>query len=333
MKVGAPRGAVDHVRQSSYSRPGRHAPLLTNAISGEGHLVQRLSMLARNVIVHYRASGESLPGATAGDIHLRRLEDILETDQSRHGSPLTAPRKITERVQGCCRDHTLFCVGALRQLGVPARSRVGFATYLSPTWNHDHVIVEVWMEGRWRRFDPEIADPFDALPTPMDIPAGPGAPFLSAAQVWLGHRDGSLDAARFGVAEGSPLAGDWFVFNYVIDEVAHRFGDELLLWDLWGAKVNDVSRARPGDLDLIDHVARLLLASDEGDQQAEHDLLALYTEDARLHPGRSIARSGQRIAVTDDRPAGSAAQERVSGIPGVRRVGHDDPGGCLSRSR
>ncbi len=273
---------IDHARHTVYSHPGRHAARLQDALAGETGLIENVSALARNAIVHYRASGETLPEASSDDIQLRWLEDILEADQRRHPAPLTVPRDLTQRVQGCCRDHTLLCVGALRELGIPARSRIGFAGYFSPTWHHDHVIVEARLEDRWVRFDPELDRPTEA------------DPFLTAAQVWLGHRDGTLDVTRFGTFEGSPIAGDWFVFNYVIDEVAHRFGDELLLWDLWGAKVRDLAEARPADLTLIDQVARLLLASDAGDQDAERELLTRYRQDPRLHPGGSVVQLDPR---------------------------------------
>lgn len=188
---------------------------------------------------HSRAQADALPAATADDISLRWVEAILAVDQSRHPSPLTVDRPPGQRVQGCCRDHSLLAVAVLRHHGIPARSRVGFAGYLSGTgWHHDHVVAEAWVDGRWRRFDPEFADATAAVGTlrdTSDIPAGPTSPFLTAAHVWRGHRSGVLDVDRFGVAEDVPIAGDWFVHSYVIQEVAHRFGDELLLWDQWGA--------------------------------------------------------------------------------------------------
>src|ERR687898_951834 len=79
----------------------------------------------------------------------------------------TAHRRTEDLVQGCCRDHTLLAVAALRHHGMPARSRVGFASYLSlTTWHHDHVIVEAWLGGRWRRFDTELAAPVPRLAGP-----------------------------------------------------------------------------------------------------------------------------------------------------------------------
>jgi hypothetical protein len=78
-------------------------------------------------IVHYRAQAADLLDDTRDDIHLRWLADQLVTDQRRHPYPLGVARPVEERLQGCCRDHTLFAVAVLHQHGVPARSRVGLA--------------------------------------------------------------------------------------------------------------------------------------------------------------------------------------------------------------
>ena len=234
------------------------------------------------------AQAAELPESTRDDISLRWADAIFEADQLRNHAPLTVDRPVRNRVQGCCRDHTLLALSALRHRAVPARSRVGFATYFSPTWNHDHVIVEAWLDGRWRRFDPEIAAPLPRLADPTDIAPGPDSPFLTAAHVWLAHRAGSIDVRRFGVDEGLGIDGEWFVFGYVIAEVAHRFGDELLLWDSWGAQTRSLVDAPADDIALVDEIARLLVRADEGDLSAERELLSRYQEDVRLYPGRNI---------------------------------------------
>ncbi|MEA3019276.1 MAG: hypothetical protein QOI47_800, partial [Actinomycetota bacterium] len=266
---------IDHSVQTAYSDPGSWAPLLDDVEP----TVEGVSAMARNVVAHYRASADQLPESSRDDISLRWVDAILATDQSRHQRPLADDRPIGDRVQGCCRDHTLLAVSALRHHGVRARSRVGFASYFSPTWYHDHVIVEAWLNGRWRRFDPELDAPRAALVDPTDIPHDATSPFLTAAQAWLGHRSGSLDVTRFGVEEGLGINGDWFVHGYVIAEVAHRFGDELLLWDRWGAMTSDLVHAPPDDITLVDDIARLLLLADDGDLAAERELLRRYRED------------------------------------------------------
>jgi hypothetical protein len=271
---------VDYAAHSTYSDPGRLGHLLGATPTD----VTALSEVARNVIAHYRVQAADLPESTRNEIDLRWLADILAADQSRNPRDLTAERPVASRVQGCCRDHTLFCVGALRQHGIPARSRVGFATYFQPGWNHDHVIVEVHDGDRWRRFDSELTpEGFDF--DPYDIAAGPEAPFRSAAEAWQGHRAGVLDADTFGVDPELPFRGEWFVRDEVLLQLAHRYKDEVLLWDGWGVMGPD---ADEGVNTLIDEVAALLVAADGGDERAEEQLLRRYREDERLHPGDTI---------------------------------------------
>lgn len=154
------RSVFDHSAHTAFSDPGRHAGLLAQLPTDPAPL----SEVARNVIVHYRASGHVLPVDTRNDINARRLENILDADQSQHRQSLQEPRELTGRVQGCCRDHTLFCFGALRARWIAARSRVGFAGYFVDGWHHDHVIVEAWLDDRWVRFDSELDRPRALLP-------------------------------------------------------------------------------------------------------------------------------------------------------------------------
>ena len=230
--------AFDPARHTAYSDPGGLGALL-GAVPADPAAI---SEVARNLVVHYRASGHELPADTVADINLCWLDAILETDQRRHGRPPAEPRDPQQRVQGCCRDHTLFAVGVLRQHGVRSRSRVGFAGYFSP---------------------------------------GHHAPFETAAEAWRRYRAGELDPATYAVEPGSEIGGPWFIRNYVFLEVAHRYGDELLLWDGWGAMTGP-GPAEPADLELADDVAALLVAADEGDEAA---LYQRYLADSRLHPG------------------------------------------------
>ena len=275
---------ADYVRQSSYSDPGRHAGLFDDVPP----TIASVSAMSRNIVVHYRAAGVDLPPQSRPDVDLRWIEEILTTDQDRHHVPLDTERPAANRVQGCCRDHSLLAIAALRHHGVPARSRVGFASYLVDDWHVDHVVVEVWVEGCWRRFDPEVAESLPALPDPTDITPSSDGPFLTAAQVWHGHRAGALDVGRFGVVDYTALQGESFVYAKVLCELAHRFGDELLLWDRWGAMNPHQFDAPLQDIDLIDQVAGLLIRADTGDTVAERELLARYRHDPRLHPGSSI---------------------------------------------
>jgi len=264
-------------RHTPYSDPGRHRRLLADLDGGPA----ALCAAARNVIAHYRADWDELPEQRRHEVDSRWLERILDVDQARRAQPLTAPRSVPERVAGCCRDHTLFVVGALREHAVPARSRVGFAGYLTPGFHHDHVVVEHRSGDRWVRTDPELPDGAGVGFDPRDMPTGPGAPFETAAEVWRGHRAGELDAGLYGVWPGSPLRGPDFVAHYVVYEVAHRFGDELLLWDDWeGLHAPDPA--------WLDDLAALLVAADAGVAGAEEHLATLHAHDGRLRPAGTV---------------------------------------------
>src|SRR3954468_4721673 len=97
-RTGAVRAGVDHSVHTPYSDPGEHAALLVGLPTNPAALAE----VARNVIVHYRASGFDLPVETRDEINARWLQDILDADQRQHRRPLTAPRDVTGRVQGCC---------------------------------------------------------------------------------------------------------------------------------------------------------------------------------------------------------------------------------------
>ncbi|MGW2624818.1 transglutaminase domain-containing protein [Micromonospora taraxaci] len=272
---------IDNYRQhSSYSDPGRHAALL-DAVPAD---IATVAATVRNVIVHYRAGGVELPPDRLEEVNCRWVDRILDTDQSRFPLPLAAERPAADRVAGCCRDHTMLSVAVLRQHGIPSRSRVGFASYFVPGWHHDHVLVEYWDGHRWVWADPELDPAGDWGFDGYDIDPKAGL-FDSAARVWSAYRAGSIDPEVYGVSPELPIRGDWFIHDYVLIELAHRQQDELLLWDRFGAMTEDLTTA---DLTLVDEIAALLLAADDGDEAAEKVLAERYASDARLRPGPQV---------------------------------------------
>jgi hypothetical protein len=262
---------VDWRRQTRFSDPGRHASLLDPLPAD----VAGIGAVVRNIYVHYRASGIDFPPDRLAEVDNRTVERILATDRSRTAAPLADPRAPADRVAGCCRDATLLTVAALRAKGIPARSRVGFADYLMPGFHCDHVVTEVFDGGRWIATDTGVDR--------AEVPLGPGG-LRTAAQVWTAYRRGEVDPDTFGVAPRLPFRGAWLISNYVIFELAHRRGDELLLWDCWGA----VSTELGDDLEVIDEIAALLLEADAGDAAAERELARRYAGDPRLRPGERV---------------------------------------------
>ncbi|NUR71865.1 MAG: transglutaminase domain-containing protein [Hamadaea sp.] len=278
-----------YASHSAYSDPGRFAKLLDELPAD----LPGLTAAVRNTIIHYRHSGEKLPDEHFMEINNRWVERILETDQQRHPYALTEPREVTDRVLGCCRDYTLLTVAALRQHGIPARSRIGFASYFREDYLHDHVVVEYWNGERWVWLDNQL-DPADWPSLDVhDLPRpATGAPFVTAAEAWTAYRRGETDPWKYGIGPGQPIGGPWFLFDYVLIELAHRQREEILLWDGFGMMSGDfadeVSSEDPRVI-LADEIAALLIAADNGSEEAERELSERFAADDRLHPrGRVI---------------------------------------------
>lgn len=268
-----------------YTDPGPYADLLARVPPR----IQELSAVARNLIIHYRASGLELPAETKDDINARWIAAILDLDQQRHPQPLDVDRDPLTRVQGCCRDHSLFSAAVLRQHGIPARIRYGFSHYFIPDYHVDHVIVETWLpqERRWLRFDPEVAEPMERLATPQDIPHGPDAPFTTAAESWQAYRSGTIDPQTYGVGPGVPVGGDWFMQGAVFYDAAFRAGTELLLWDGWAA-LSGPDGVTEEEARTADELAELIIAADAGDADAERRLIDRVRTDPGVGPGSTV---------------------------------------------
>jgi hypothetical protein len=268
---------MDYIAQTPYSDPGIHAALF-DALPPD---IPGLTAVIRNLVIHYRGGGIEFTGERYEEINHRWVEAMLATDQKRNGTPLATPREPVDRIVGCCRDYTLLTVSALRHKGIPARSRIGFSNYFADGFNHDHVVAEYWNGDRWVMGDAQLEPGPPWKFDPQDMTPGF---FWSAAEVWLGYRAGELDGDAFGVDPALPLRGGWFIRNYVFFQLAHLQGDELLLWDSWGAMSGDLD----GDLELTDQIATLLVASDNGDVAATEELATRYAADPNLHPGGKV---------------------------------------------
>jgi hypothetical protein len=293
---------MDYTRQTRFSDPGHHLSRLAalTAATNSSEVVAGIGAAVRNLLVHYRASGLDFPPARLAEIDSRWVETMLDTLPP--DAPWDQPLPAEQRIVGCCRDFTLLTVAALRARGIPARSRVGFADYFDAGFHVDHVITEFHDGDRWKATDTQL-DPAAGFPVDAsDVPLGPGG-LRTAAQCWLAFRRGEIDPETYGVGPGVPLRGPVMIRKYVLTELAHRRGDETLLWDFWGADKSligdlgdrslieawpDLPSWDSGDVGLIDEIAALLVSSDTGDSSAESRLAVLYATDPRVHVGDTV---------------------------------------------
>ncbi|MEV0639594.1 transglutaminase-like domain-containing protein [Streptomyces sp. NPDC050619] len=235
-----PEALVFYATQSTFSDPGD----LARHYAGLPQEPAQLARISRDLLIH-RVEGD-LFGHTHptdrlhNDAESRYVDDILRILVERNDAPLSVRRAPGDRFVGTCRDFTLLHCSLLRQAGIPARLRSGFADYFASTGFHgDHVVTEYWDEERgWLLADAQLADPvitanwpvdFD----PMDVPRDR---FLVAGEAWRAIREHGADEKTFGLhpPEEGPFHGERFVAGNIRLDLAALNKVETLLWDVWG---------------------------------------------------------------------------------------------------
>ncbi|MFT4041051.1 MAG: transglutaminase-like domain-containing protein [Thermomicrobiales bacterium] len=203
-----------------------------------------LRALARPLVAHYRADdleAFGIPPERLSEIDTRFAAAMLARLQEMDAAPLSPERAPATRLVGCCRDHTVLYLTLLREAGIPARARVGFASYFVPGWWLDHVVAEVWdaAEGRWRLIDAEISDiwldrsdgaELDTLDLARDR-------FVVAGEAWQACRSGAADSERFVVAPDLdvPVTRGWHQLRHnLVQDLVALTRREMILWDTWG---------------------------------------------------------------------------------------------------
>jgi hypothetical protein len=260
---------------------GKHAPLFSDLPDD----IPALCKVVQGLLLHEgwaRMYGVTMPEDRALESGIRtvsgKLERILQLDER----PLASPRPAQQRLFGVCRDFALLLTALLRQKGIPARLRFGFATYFNPPDLHgygEHVVTEYWhaRERRWALADAQLDElqckavriAFDPCDVPRDV-------YLSADVAWQRCRSGEANPKEFGFLPG--YTGLWYVKAHLARDVAALNKVEMLCWDYWGIFERRDADWPAEDLALLDRVAQLSRAGDE----AFGELRSLYHQDMRL---------------------------------------------------
>ena len=257
-----------YATQSRVTDPGQFASLARRVADD----LPAMRAAAQQLVFHYRAGGDfaenGIGASRISEIDTRYAEDMLARLRQLADQPLDQPRQPSQRVVGCCRDFTVLFLSIARAHAVPARARVGFATYFVPGWYIDHVVAEVWdaRKGRWRLVDPELTDDFTDSADghridPLDLPA---TKFLTGARAWQVCRAGTADVGKFVVDPGldiPPTRGWPYVRHNLVHDLASLAKHEMVLWDNWG--ISDIDGApSPEQLALLDALAAAISSDD-----------------------------------------------------------------------
>ncbi len=136
------------------------------------------------------------------EIKIRKITRQFKRIQELDNSPFTTPRPPDRRLVGTCRDYAAFLTSFLRYKGIPARMRVGFATYLMPGQYIDHYLCQYWddKQNLWVIVDAQIDDlmcrAMNITFNTCDVPEGL---FLPGGQAWRMYREGKVNPDLFGI--------------------------------------------------------------------------------------------------------------------------------------
>jgi hypothetical protein len=223
----------DDVQHTRWSAPGAQRERLSELPSSPTALADVLE----NFVTIYgsaKARGLDVSREAEEDRNLRSVARLLETACARDPRPLTARRAAADYLYGTCHDFALLAASALRESGIAARLRVGFASYLRPGRWEDHWVCEHKASGQWAIFDAGLnARARAAMSITFDGANIPKSHWQSAAAVWHRIDAGEIDAAVCGISFAS-LSGKWFVARSMLQDAAALAGIETLPWDNWG---------------------------------------------------------------------------------------------------
>lgn len=208
-----------------------------------------------------------LPEERMAENQVRPAARLLEILTGLDPAPVDVPRPPERRVVGTCRHFAVLACALLRERGVAARVRCGFATYFQPGQGLDHWIVEYARDGRWVRLDPELLGG-SVVDSPQELRPGQ---FLTGGEAWTAHREGRIDAATYGVF-GTGNWGPAEIRGNAVKDLAALNKVEMLPWDEWGRMTASYEGQTGAEYDqLIDTIAAVCAADDPAAVAALYD--------------------------------------------------------------
>jgi Transglutaminase-like superfamily len=273
-------------RHSRITEPGGQRHLLAGLPADAA----ALATVIGGVMVHRDQTwrfGFALPEQRRDEANTRYVDAIL----AQLGT--LDERRPEQRFAGTCRDFAVLLCALLREAGVPARARAGFAGYFTDAngFFDDHWVVEVWHDDRgWYLVDAQVASApegtyTDADVDPLDVPRDA---FLVGGQAWQECRAGSRDLDLIGTSAAG-LTGLWEVQGNVVRDLASLNRVEPLPWDAWGLIPVHYDQLEPADIDLLDTVAVVSAAGGPLSRAAD-----AYGGDGRL-PAPACLTDGSRL--------------------------------------
>ena len=276
--------------QSTWTDPGRFASMLAAIPPEPARVVDAVSGL----LLHPWLApmfGMFMPETSKEDRMIRSVQDLLARLVARDAAPLTTPRAPDARGFCVCAGFARLATAAFRSHRVPARCRVGFAAYFSPTLE-DHWVCEYWDGGTWRLLDAQLGEHTARDPgirfSPIDVPRDQ---FLDASTAWRRMRAGEIDPSTMGLSVLG-LTGAWFVAGNLMLDAAALNKEEMLPWEKWsvGRDLGPGSTVPPALAERFDAVAARLAGSPDATTAVQ-----VYREHAWLRVTPTVLSFGEGV--------------------------------------
>jgi hypothetical protein len=246
-----------YAEQSIITDPGEYKKLYDTLPDD----IPSLCRIVQGLILHMHwteAYGIDLPDERKTEVKIRQATRQIARILELYDAPLTELRPLEKKIVGTCRDYAALMTSFLRHKGIPARMRVGFATYFTPGHYEDHYVCQYWneTENRWIIVDAQLDDlqrkalniKFD----PCDLPEGL---FLPGGRAWQVCREGKADPGLFGIFN---IKGMWFVGVDMIFDTMSLNKIESQPWDIWEMMPEYQQTGFPKEyLKVMDHISVL----------------------------------------------------------------------------
>jgi hypothetical protein len=269
-----------YATQSIVTEPGKFKELY----DGLPDDIPSLCKIIQGVILHMhwtQAYGQNPSDERKTEVKVRQADRYLERILELQEAPLNEARPAGKKIMGTCRDYAAMLTSILRHKGVPARMRVGFATYFTPGHYEDHYLCQYWneVESRWVMVDAQLDElqrnalkiSFD----PCDVPEGL---FLPGGKAWQICREDKADPDLFGIFN---IKGMWFIGCDMIFDAMSLNKIESHPWDIWPMmpKYQQINFSEEY-LSIMDHIAELTGGLDPGFAEVR----LLYQIEKKLQP-------------------------------------------------
>ncbi len=263
-------------RHTSWSDPGGFADRLGEIAGRPAWIADRLEQF----VIHHQIArniGIAVPAPAESDRGLRHVSLLLAAAVARDRRPLSEHRAIGDYLFVTCRDFAMLAVSALRQRGVAARLRVGFASYFNAGVWMDHLVCEHRAGGGWAVLDAQLGPlARQGFRIGFDVGDVPRSAWQPAASIWRAMRAGEVDPGICGLPYAG-IAGAWWIAASVIRDAGALAGIEALPWDFWGLgqvfqATREVTEAQAGQIDQL----AAALESAPADRTAAQAVLARF---------------------------------------------------------